>query len=325
MRTPTLHQSEEMSCTTTRGFLYQSINAEEVTKRIYMRQKISVRAMVKQDGKILLARRAAGRASILGKYELPGGSVDFREQPSEALQRYLRTHFSVGIETSQLFDVVSFIDPDDTDIQYVFIVYLVSLKAGDSTVKLSQRYNKYIWEKLSDTQLNELTNSTQILLGLDQDEQPTLFHDIDHNNTDVEKTSNDSLILYSDGGSRGNPGPSAAAFVVMNDREQVIADGGSYLGVTTNNQAEYQAVYFGIKKASEMGAKKVDFRLDSNLVVNQLNGVYKIKNRDLWPIHEQIKLLLPKFKKVTFSHVRREFNQLADGLVNKILDEHANK
>lgn len=281
--------------------------------------------MVKQDGKILLARRATGRSSILGKYELPGGSVEFREQPSEALERYLSNHFSVGIETSQLFDVVSFIDPDDTDIQYVFVVYLVSLKSGESSIKLSPRYNKYTWQKLSNVQLNELTNSTQILLGLDDDEQPTLFHDVEHVQSDVETTSNDSLILYSDGGSRGNPGPSAAAFVVMNSREQVIADGGSYLGVTTNNQAEYQAVFFGLKKASEMGAQVVDFRLDSNLVVNQLNGVYKIKNRDLWPIHEQIKLLVPKFKKVTFSHVRREFNQLADGLVNKILDEQAGK
>lgn len=290
-----------------------------------MRQKISVRAMIKQDGKILLARRATGRSSILGKYELPGGSVDFREQPTEALARYLRSHFSVAIETSQLFDVVSFIDPDDKDVQYVFVLYLVSLKAGESSIKLSSRYNKYVQVKLSDVQLNELTNSTQILLGLDTDEQPTLFHDIDHTSDDVENASNDSLILYSDGGSRGNPGPSAAAFVVMNGREQVIADGGSYLGVTTNNQAEYQAVYFGLKKASELGAKNVDFRLDSNLVVNQLNGVYKIKNRDLWPIYEQIKLLVPKFQKVTFTHVRREFNQLADGLVNKILDEQAQK
>ena len=290
-----------------------------------MRQKISVRAMIKQDGKVLLAKRATGRATILGKFELPGGSVDFREQPKEALQRYLRSHFSVGFETTQLFDVVSFIDPDDSDVQYIFVVYLVSLKPGDNTIKLSQRYNKYVWEKLSNIQQNTITNSTQILLGLDQEEQLTLVHDIDHNVDDVDTTTLKKVILYSDGGSRGNPGPSAAAFVVMNEREEVISDGGSYLGVTTNNQAEYQAVFFGIKKASELGVDVVDFRLDSNLVVNQLNGVYKIKNRDLWPIHEQIKLLLPRFKKVTFSHVRREFNQLADGLVNKILDEHASK
>lgn len=274
---------------------------------------------------MLLARRGAGRSSILGKYELPGGSVDFREQPKEALERYLRNHFSVGLGTMQLFDVISFIDPDDTEIQYVFVLYLASLKPGDNNIKLSQRYDKYTWQKLSGIQLNELTNSTQTLLGLDEEEQPTLSHDFDHINIDVVKTSLDKVIVYSDGGSRNNPGPSAAAFVVMNEYEEVVADGGSYLGVTTNNQAEYQGVFFGLKKANELGAKVVDFRMDSNLVVNQLNGVYKIKNRDLWPIHEQIKLLLPKFTKVTFSHVRREFNQIADGLVNKILDEQAKK
>lgn len=288
-----------------------------------MRQKISVRAMIKQDGKILLAKRAAGRSSILGKYELPGGSVDFREQPKEALERYVRTHFSAGIETAQLFDVISFIDPDDTDIQYVFVLYQASLKMGDNAIKLSNRYNKYVWQKLSDIQLNELTNSTQILLGLDVENPLPLSHEIDHTNIDVKTATNNGVILYSDGGSRGNPGPSAAAFVIMNDREQILADGGSYLGITTNNQAEYHAVYFGLKRALEMGIQRIDFRLDSNLVVNQLNGVYKIKNRDLWPIHEQIKVLLTKFEKVTFSHVRREFNQIADGLVNKILDEHS--
>lgn len=288
-----------------------------------MRQKISVRAMVKQDGKVLLAKRAAGRSSILGKYELPGGSVDFREQPREALERYLKTHFSVSLETAQLFDVISFIDPDDRDIQYIFVLYLVSLRPGDSTIKLSSRYSKYVWQKLSSLQLNDLTNSTQILLNLDEEDQLTLYHDIDTTNDDAKKTTEGSYIVYSDGGSRGNPGPSAAAFVVMNPREEIVAEGGSYLGITTNNQAEYQAVFFGLKRASELGAQTIDFRLDSNLVVNQLNGVYKIKNRDLWPIHEQIKLLLPKFKKVTFTHVRREFNQIADGLVNKILDQEA--
>ncbi len=288
-----------------------------------MRQKISVRALIKQDGKVLLAKRAAGRSSILGKFELPGGSVNFKEQPTEALERYLRTHFSVSLDKAQLFDVISFIDPDDIEVQYVFVLYLVSLNNSDNTIHLSQRYSKYTWEKLSNIQLNELTNSTQILLNLDQEDQTLLKHDVDHVHSDVKETTNDIHIIYSDGGSRGNPGPSAAAFVVMNAREEILVDGGSYLGVTTNNQAEYQAVFFGLKKASELGLQRIDFRLDSNLVVNQLNGVYKIKNRDLWPIHEQIKLLIPKFQKVTFSHVRREFNQIADALVNKILDEEA--
>src|SRR5690606_17537462 len=90
----------------------------------------------------------------------------------------------------------------------------------------------------------------------------------------VVETSKDHLVLYTDGGSRGNPGPSAAGFVVMNDKEHVIHEGGMYLGITTNNQAEYQAVMLGLEKAFEMGARTVDVRLDSLLVVNQMNGIY---------------------------------------------------
>src|SRR5690606_18292085 len=99
-----------------------------------------------------------------------------------------------------------------------------------------------------------------------------------------------------------------------------IYEGGSYLGITTNNQAEYHGVRLGLEKARELGARSVTFHIDSLLVVNQLNGVYVIKNRELWPIHERIKELISQFDKVTFSHVKREFNQKADGMVNKILD-----
>jgi len=81
----------------------------------------------------------------------------------------------------------------------------------------------------------------------------------------------------------------------------------------------------GLEKALEMGMRSVDFRIDSLLVVNQMNGIYQIKNRELWPIHERIKELVAQFDKVTFSHVKREFNQLADGMVNKILNAHADE
>ncbi len=143
---------------------------------------------------------------------------------------------------------------------------------------------------------------------------------------DVTETTNmDHVIIYSDGGSRGNPGPSASGFVIMSAKEHVVHEGGMYLGITTNNQAEYHGVRLGLEKALEMGARTVDFRIDSLLVVNQMNGIYTIKNRELWPIHERIQELVKKFDKVTFTHVKREFNQLADGMVNKILNAHANQ
>lgn len=141
--------------------------------------------------------------------------------------------------------------------------------------------------------------------------------------TDVENiTKNDELIIYADGGSRGNPGPSASGFVIKDSDEHLIFEGGMYLGVTTNNQAEYHAVRLALEKAKELGGKTLMVRLDSLLVVNQLNGIYRVKNRDLWPIHAKIKELVTDFGRVSFTHVRREFNREADAMVNKILDEH---
>jgi mutator protein MutT len=288
-----------------------------------MNQRIAVRAIIRKDERTLLLRRANGRPSILGKFELPGGKLDYGEQPEDALGRYLKDEAGLTIQTAQLFDVLTYIDHDDRDIQYVFILYLVSLE-GKVKVTLSQSYDHYLWKKMSDIHQEELTESAKLLLGISQQtitsvkEQELIGKDVT-NTTDISH-----VIVYSDGGSRGNPGPSASGFVVMNSQEHVIHEGGMYLGITTNNQAEYHGVRLGLEKALEMGARTVDFRIDSMLVVNQMNGSYQIKNRELWPINERIRELVTKFDKVTFSHVKREFNQLADGMVNKILNAHAN-
>lgn len=128
------------------------------------------------------------------------------------------------------------------------------------------------------------------------------------------------LKLYTDGGSRGNPGPSASGFVLQDMEGTVVEKGGEYLGITTNNQAEYQAVKLGLETAKKLGAHKVHGHMDSLLVVNQMNGIFKIKNRELWPIHQAITDLKSGFNKVTFTHVPREMNKLADEQVNIILD-----
>jgi ribonuclease HI/pterin-4a-carbinolamine dehydratase len=129
------------------------------------------------------------------------------------------------------------------------------------------------------------------------------------------------IKLYADGGSRGNPGPSAAGFVLLDMHDEVIFKNGLYLGVTTNNQAEYQALKLGLDEAHKRGAQEVHVFLDSLLVINQMKGIFKIKNRDLWPIHQAIVDQLKNFKKVNFTHVPREFNQLADRMVNDILND----
>lgn len=147
---------------------------------------------------------------------------------------------------------------------------------------------------------------------------------MDKESTDLpEVEHNGDLKLYCDGGSRGNPGPSASGYVLLDKNDQVILKSGVYLGVTTNNQAEYQSLKFGMQEAQRIGAHTLDVYMDSMLVVNQMTGKFKIKNRDLWPIHQSIKELSGHFKKVTYSHVPRELNKLADAEVNEVLDAEA--
>lgn len=126
--------------------------------------------------------------------------------------------------------------------------------------------------------------------------------------------------LFTDGGSRGNPGPSAIGFAVLDMADQVIETSSRYLGITTNNQAEYQGLKEGLEHCVKLQVQTVHVHMDSLLVVNQLKGIYKVKNRDLWPIYDAIKELLPVFKDVTFTHVPRELNKLADSMVNECLD-----
>jgi mutator protein MutT len=288
-----------------------------------MQQRLSVRAIINDGGKVLVLKRANGRQTILGKYELPGGKLAYSEQPEDALRRYLHDDAGLHIKSAQLFDAVTYIDHDDRGIQYAVIVYLVTPVADNRPIKLSGNYDKYDWHKMSDIQQNDLTDLTQLLLGIIQQEEITDDALKSVKKSDAKNTSQDTITIYTDGGSRGNPGPSAAGFVILDYRQQVIAEGGEYLGVTTNNQAEYQGVRLGLEKAVELQYNHVDFKIDSMLVVNQMKGLYKIKNRELWPVNERIRELMKQFDKVTFSHVPREFNQLADGMVNKTLDAHA--
>ncbi len=129
------------------------------------------------------------------------------------------------------------------------------------------------------------------------------------------------IKLYGDGGSRGNPGPSAGGFVILDLDETVIHSNGKYLGVTTNNQAEYHSLKGGLESALKGGARIVHVYMDSMLVVNQMKGIFKIRNRDLWPIHQAIVELVTYFERVTFTHVPRELNKLADSVVNETLDK----
>ena len=126
--------------------------------------------------------------------------------------------------------------------------------------------------------------------------------------------------LYTDGGARGNPGPAGIGARLMTAAGDVVEDLADYIGKATNNVAEYQALIAGLEIALDRGVERLDVFLDSELVVRQVNGEYKVKDAGLKPLHQQACLLLSRFHEVDVKHVRREQNAAADALVNQAID-----
>ncbi len=132
------------------------------------------------------------------------------------------------------------------------------------------------------------------------------------------------LTLFADGGSRGNPGPAASGAVLTDAAGTIVKEVGTYLGSTTNNVAEWNGVISGLEAALALGATEVVVRLDSELVVKQLTGVYRVKHPNMIPLHARAKTLLRRFAHVDIAHVPRKENAAADAVVNAVLDANAN-
>ncbi len=130
-------------------------------------------------------------------------------------------------------------------------------------------------------------------------------------------------MVFSDGGARGNPGPAAAAFIVLSETGQVLTTNSRYLGLRTNNQAEYEALIAALQFAATVNAEEVTCHLDSELVTKQLTGEYAVKNSELRKLWSKVRELNKCFKKVRFISVPRTNIQIqkADALVNETLDE----
>ena len=129
-------------------------------------------------------------------------------------------------------------------------------------------------------------------------------------------------ILRTDGGSRGNPGPAGAGFVIEVGGD-VVCRGGRFLGSVTNNIAEYEALIWGLENVSALGYSDVAVFADSELLVKQLNRQYRVKNEGLKPLFARASVLLRGFARTKVSHVRREFNAAADAMANDAMDTRA--
>ncbi len=129
--------------------------------------------------------------------------------------------------------------------------------------------------------------------------------------------------LWTDGGARGNPGPAAFASVLETEDGTVLDARGEAIGVATNNVAEYSALVAGLSRALEAGIRELEVRSDSELMVKQMRGEYRVKNKDLQSLFLDASRAAREIGRVTYTHVRREHNELADRLVNEALDSAA--
>jgi ribonuclease HI len=130
----------------------------------------------------------------------------------------------------------------------------------------------------------------------------------------------EKLVVNVDGGARGNPGPAAIAAVVQGPGGEVLEERGERIGRATNNVAEYRALLLGIERAAAFGASELELVGDSELIVKQVRGEYKVKDAGMRELHAQVKAALRSFDSWSIRHVRREHNAEADRLVNEALD-----
>ncbi len=141
----------------------------------------------------------------------------------------------------------------------------------------------------------------------------------------------EKIIIYTDGGSRGNPGVSGVGIVIFNEKGHLIKKNSKNIGTRTNNEAEYEAVVFGLQKVRQIFGKEkakhleIEIRMDSELVARQLGGKYKIKEEKLMPLFIKVWNLKMDFEKVSFEEIPREKNKEADALANEAMDKKVQK
>ena len=131
------------------------------------------------------------------------------------------------------------------------------------------------------------------------------------------------MVIHADGASRGNPGPAAIGATIKDETGRLISRISRRIGITTNNQAEYQAVIAALEETTKLGARQASVYLDSELIVKQINGKYRVKNRALKPLYQQVKQWQSHFESFTIMHVPRQQNKEADNLANAALKDYS--
>lgn len=261
-------------------------------------------------------KKAQGRVDGVPVWEIPTGKIKFGEQPEEAMDRMLEEFLGIELtEKTMLRDVVTFLAPQgSSQLSNLYIIYDVTL-GKDVKLKPAERYTAYKYikpEDLSGYRLDEASIMALEIVGRGD------------TRADYKEVAN-SATVYIDGASRGNPGPSGIGYHIVGANGAVLACGGEFIGFATARVAEYYAMKAGIEKAIELGLKTVRIVADNLMMVNQMKGIYKVKNRDLLAIYDDIRELLGNFEACAFVHVMREQNQQADAQANQAIDRYFEK
>ncbi len=275
-----------------------------------MKQRIRTVAIVRNEDGVLVLKRSRGRSEAPVFWELPTGKIKFGEQPEEAMVRSLTEFTGLTAKSIKLKDAITFLAPEGaSQISNLYIVYEVAIDAETKPTPYD-RYSAYKFTKdFSNLRLNE---TTATVLEIENGKAPI-------GRVSARGAAN-GVIINVDGASRGNPGPSGIGYCIQ-DGHRVVERGGEFIGFATSRLAEYLAMRKGVERALELNYKTVRFVSDSLMVINQLNGIFSIKNQDILPIYRDIEQKLDQFDAVSFTHVSRSENMIADSEANAAIDK----
>ena len=281
-----------------------------------MKQRIRVVGIVRNANGVLVLKKYRGRSEAPVFWELPTGKIAFGEQPEEAMVRVMSEYVGLTVTSVKIKDAITFLAPEGaSQLSNLYIVYEVMV--GGETVKPEprDRYSAYKFLKDYVGSGIKLDAATLSVLEIEDDRAVAGVR----SKGDIRGAVN-SATIYVYGSSRGNPGAAGIGYYIVGEDGQLIKRGGEFIGFATSRVAEYYALKEGIEQAINLGFKSVRFVSDSLMVVNQMNGIFKVKNKDISVIYEEIKGLLKQFDVVVFTHVPRLQNAAADKEANLAID-----
>jgi ribonuclease HI len=277
-----------------------------------MKQRIRVVGIIKNEDGVLVLKRSRGRSEDPVFWELPTGKIAFGEQPEEAMGRALLEEAGLNVSSIHLKDVVTFLAPEGaSQLSNLYIVYEVTTR-DDTKPEARGRYTAYKFVKDFANTGIKLNETSAMVLELEDGKASS--------GKVLPRSAANSVTVYVDGSSRGNPGAAGIGYCLVDENGHTIKRGGEFIGFATSRVAEYYALKEGIEQAMELGLKSARFISDNLMVVNQMNGIFKVKNTDIKPIYNDIQEMLKNFTAVSFTHVPRLQNAAADKEANLAID-----